>query len=512
MNNTGTPPKKIITKKRTKIIWRGFFIRIFILLFLIATGYVGYFSWKVYQVQKKVVQLAPVENQDQNEQTKGFMAAAKSMVTKDRLPLRGEEDGRINILLLGMGGEGHKGKYLTDTVMLVSINPETYQSAMLSIPRDLYVKIPDTGGVHTKINAVYTFELRNQQNSVGSSFASMKKVIKDITDQEVHYYLALNFEGFKEIVDELGGVDVEVEHDIYDSRYPGPNYSYETFELSKGFHHLDAETALKYARVRHTKGGDFGRAERQQQVIASAKRKAFSLKTIANPTKIATIMDVLGENMITDIQFAEIPSFIHFAKNINIYQTTNKVLDAWSPDSLLGSTHVEMGGVQAYVLIPRAKNYSQVYELSENIFDLSKIQQKKTLIENEEAVVVTISQNSRDYYKIKNIFNKLGYKTVIEKSVGSVACDQDKNSLISFSAQPKLFTLDDLAAKLDAEIEYSQRAEEEHDFDIGVCLSQNTVNYFEKQYQSQEDIEQQLTEKAIVTEDGTVLYSTEENK
>lgn len=512
MNNKSHPNGIAHTKPKTRIVWRGFFVRIFILFFLVGVGYMGYFGYKIYRVQNKIVQLAPVEEQGGGNQVKGIMAAAKSMVTHERIALRGEKNGRINILLLGMGGEGHKGKHLTDTIMLVSIDPDTYESAMFSIPRDLYVKIPESGGIHTKINAVYTYELRNQQSSVGESFASMKKVIKSITGEDVHYYLALDFEGFKEVINELGGVDVEVEDDIYDSSYPGPNYSYETFEISKGFRHLDAETALKYSRVRHTKGGDFGRAKRQQQVIASAKRKAFSLKTIANPTKIATIMDVLGENMKTDIQFAEIPSFIHFANNINIYKTTNKVLDAWSPDSLLGSTHVEMGGVQAYVLIPRAKNYSQVYELVENIFDLEKIKQKEILIENEKASVVTVSNNSRDYYKIKNIFNKLGYKTVIEKSANSITCDQDKNTIISFANQPKLFTLDDLASKLDAEIKYADSPQDEDSFDIGICLSENTVKYFEKQYQSKEDYDRELEEKAILSENGNVLYSTEENK
>jgi len=496
--------------KRTRIIWRGFLLRIALLLLFGVVSYAGFFGYKLLQLQSKIVQFAPVEESGSDGQENlGLMAAAKSLIKQERIPLKGEKDGRINILLMGMGGEGHKGKYLTDTIMLVSINPQTYESAMFSIPRDLYVKIPDSGGIHTKINAVYTYEIRNEQSSAGESFASMKKVIKEVTGQDVNYYVALNFEGFIQIIDELGGIDVEVADDIYDPSYPGPNYSYETFELSKGFHHLDAETALKYARVRHIKGGDFGRAQRQQQVIASAKRKAFSLKTIANPAKIASIMEVLGENCKTDIQLAELPSFLHYAQNINVYQTTMKVLDAWSPDSLLGSTHVEMGGVQAYVLIPRARNYSQVHELAADIFDYQKVQQKKARIEEEDAKLVAISQSAQSQYKIRNIFSKLGYQIKIVHSLQGVECQGSTNKLISLSEQPKLFTLDDLAAKLDAEVAYQNGIDE--DYDIGVCLSDVTVKYFETQYEKEEDVGQELKERAIIDENGSVLYSTSKN-
>ncbi|MEA1926265.1 MAG: LCP family protein [Patescibacteria group bacterium] len=485
-------------------------MRIFVLFTVVVFGYCGYFGYKIHKLQSEIVELAPIGEQNKDDQeAKGFMTVAKSIIKHERIELRGEKDGRVNILLLGMGGEGHKGKYLTDTIMLVSISPKTYQSAMLSIPRDLYVKIPNSTGIHTKINAVYAYEARNKQSSAGESFASIKKAVRDVTGQDVHYFVALNFDGFKKIIDELGGIDIEVENDIHDSRFPGPNYSYETFKISKGFHHLDAETALKYARVRHTKGGDFGRAKRQQQVIAATKRKAFSLKTIANPTKITGIIDLLSENLKTDIQLSEIPSFLHYARNINIYQTTTIVLDAWSPDSLLGSTHVEMGGIQAYVLMPRAKNFSQIYELSENIFDLKKIEQKKVLVENEDASIAVIPANMRDQQKIRDIFKKFGHKITIERFLDNVNCDPQKNVATSFTSKPKLFTLNDLAVKLEADVAY--KSGENENYDIAICLSKDTVHHFEKQYQNKEEIDEKLMEEADISEDGKVLYS-ENNK
>ncbi len=491
-------------KHKAKIVWKGLIVRVVALTILAILAYSGFFAYKLSQLQNKIVIMAPTEEQQQLKESgiKSILGAAKNMVGK-RPQLRGEQDGRINILFLGMGGEGHKGKYLTDTIMLASVDPVTYKSAMLSIPRDLYTEIGDSK-IFTKINAIYAYSKKNKNASESEALASLKQTIKNVTGQEVHYYVALDFDGFKNIIDEMGGIDVEVQDDIYDPSYPGPNYSYETFEISKGFHHLDASTALKYARVRHTKGGDFGRAARQQQVIAGAKRKAFSIGTIVNPVKIGSIMSTLGDHLKTDIQLSKIPSFIHLVNNINIHQTTTKVLDAWSTNSLLGSTHVELGGVRAYVLIPRARNYSQIHELAENILDLGIIEKRKESIENEKAKIAVVSQQSRNSYRVHSIMNKFGYKVKIEPSSSFPSCDK-KNAILSFSQEQKFYTLDDLANKLDTDVTYT--SDEEIDYDIVVCLSDETVKYFEKQNERREDEKDQDKERSILDNQGNVLIN-----
>ena len=500
MDTTQQPPKK----HKTKLIWKGFAIRLMVLIMLAMLAYAGFFVYKLNQLQNKIVIMASTEQEQQAKESgmKSILGAAKSILGEGP-QLRGEHDGRINILFLGMGGEGHKGKYLTDTIILVSIDPVTYKSAMLSIPRDLYTEIGNSK-IFTKINAIYTYGKKNKSIFESEAFTSLKQTIKHITGQEVHYYVALDFDGFKNIIDEVGGVDVEVQDDIYDPSFPGPNYSYETFEISKGFHHLDADTALKYARVRHTKGGDFGRAARQQQVIAGTKRKAFSIGTTINPVKIGSIMSILGEHLKTDIQLSEIPSFIHLANNINIYQTTTKVLDAWSTDSLLGSTHIELGGVPAYVLIPRAKNYSQIHELAENILDLGIIERKKESIENEKAKLAVVPQQLQNSYRVHNVMNKFGYKVKIESPKSFSSCGK-KNAILSFSEKQKLFTLDDLADKLETDVTYV--TDEEVDYDIVVCLSDETVKYFEKQNEKKEDENNQAKGRDILDEQGNVLIS-----
>ncbi len=493
--------------KKTKIIWKGFILRLAFLFLLVCLSLAGYFGYKFYNLEKKIVQEAEQvpETKNKNEENDStLIEATKNIITQNRKELKGEKRGRINILLLGMGGDGHSGKYLTDTIMLASINPETYQSAFLSIPRDLYVEIPNTG-IHTKINAVYAYELRNEAKNSGQSMFKLKQLIKEITGQEVDYYIALDFEGFKKIIDELGGINIEVEEDIYDSRYPGPNYSYETFEINKGFHHLDGKVALKYSRVRHTAGGDFGRARRQQQVLAAAKKKAFSVQGFANPMHLNSLIEILGQHLRTDIHFVEIPSFVDLARNINIYQTTNKVLDAWSEDSLLASSHTPLGGVMAYTLIPRAKNYSQIHELAENIFDLNLLERKKQEIEKEAAEISVITQDSSNYYKIKNILRKLGYQIRVERNrIENVNCREKTKIYNNNQQNPKIFTLDDLNAKLEGEVIDQKIVEAEED--IVICISPDLFDYFQAQ-NSKEEEKEELKEKSVISEKGEILIN-----
>lgn len=485
--------------KKTKIAWKGFFARIIILVFAIAVVWSSFFVYKIYQLEKQVVQ----ENSGEVKST--FVETAKNIVTFQRKPLKGEERDRINVLLLGIGGEGHSGKNLTDTIILASINPKTLQTSLLSIPRDLYVEIPDSH-IRTKINAVYTYSLRSNDKNPNEAVDSLKKIVEEITGQPVDYYITLDFEGFKKIVDDLGGVDVEVENDIIDTRYPGPNFSYQTFEIKKGWHHLDGETALKYSRVRHTKGGDFGRASRQQQVLASAKKKALSLEFFANPLKLNNLLNDLGEHLKTDIHFNEIPSFLELTKNVNVYQTTNKVLDAWSENSLLASSHVQLGGAMAYVLIPRIKNYSQIQELAENIFDLKNIQRKKEAIEKEEASILVLTSDYQDFSKVKNIFNKLGYEKIKVKKEADLKINNLKQTRIfSNGSQEKIFTLNDLVGKLEGEVVYEKKADLEED--IVIYLAPETINYFFSQNQKKEDEDEKLKERSIVDKEGNVLLN-----
>jgi len=479
--------------------WKRNLLRIFVLLCFFVVAYLVFFVLILNRFQHKIF----VDNTPQAslKKTTNLLQKTQSFIQPEKIQLKGMKRKRINILLLGVGGEGHSGAYLTDTIILASIDPTNYRSAMLSLPRDLYVQLPDSKK-HTKINALYTYFSHNQSLPPSQAMEKTKEVITDITHQPIDYYVMLDFSGFKEIVNQLGGIDLEVKKDIYDKRYPGPNYSYETFQIKKGFHHLDAETALKYARVRHTADGDFGRAARQQQVLQAMKKKIFSFKFLANPLKISSFLTTLGEHLKTDISLSEIPAFLSLTKKINIHQTVNQVIDAWSSDALLASSHVKLGRVWAYILLPRAKNYSQIQDLAENIFQQDILKRKKEAIKKELARVLLITSQTQQFSHLKKSFEGLGYKIKLQTDYPSLEC-QNRDRVISFSTPPKLFTLNDLADKLATTVEYQPFTLKDDTYDVLVCLSDKSVRYFEKQNKDKQN--EKYLENSILTKDGDVL-------
>ncbi|MFW5885104.1 MAG: LCP family protein [Patescibacteria group bacterium] len=491
-------------KKKGKIIWRGFIYRIIFLFALIIFSYAGFLFYKIYNFEKNIY----VETQNpatSQTEKKTFLRSTEDFLSGNVDSLKGSDRERINILLLGMGGEGHKGEYLTDTIMVASINPETYETAFLSIPRDLYVKVPDYN-IHTKINAVYTYALRNESSSRSEAISLIKKTVEDATDQPIDYYAALDFKGFKKVVDELDGIKVNVEKDIVDHKYPGPNYSYQTFKLDKGTHLLDGETALKYARVRHTEGGDFARAKRQQKVLAAARRKAFSAENFLKPSKISGLFNSLQDNLITNIKFSEVPAFLNLAKNINIYETTNKVLDAWESDSLLSVDHVFMGGVNAFVLVPRIGNYTEIQSLAKNIFQLDKIERQKEEIKKEEANILIVGNNSKQLQEAQKLLQRMNYEPEVEtkEADNSPANCSKKLKIFENNNSQKLFTLNDLAQKFQTEVEKTKTDQKS---DIIICVPDNSENLFHAETSSPDNFSEDSEGAAIVDEEGKVIYN-----
>jgi LCP family protein required for cell wall assembly len=176
----------------------------------------------------------------------------------------------VNILLLGT--DERPDEYSpprTDTIILLSFNPNTGAIGMLSLPRDLWVPLPGIN-VTTKINTAFMLgELRNYP---GGGAQLIKDTVSSFVGRPVDYYVRVNFDGFREIIDLIGGVTVEVPYTIHDEEYPTPDYGVETFHLDAGIRHLDGETALKYARTRHG-DSDYGRARRQQDIIRAVAKQ-----------------------------------------------------------------------------------------------------------------------------------------------------------------------------------------------------------------------------------------------
>lgn len=274
----------------------------------------------------------------------------------DQTTLKGERAGRVNIMVLGVDDAAT----LSDTIMVVSISTkpdEPYKVAMVSLPRDMYVEIPGFGS--SKINAAYTYGQNNDYPGGGPALS--RKVVEQTLDLPIHYYVAMDFTGFKQMIDTVGGVDVDVKTPIEDPYYPDYSSGYAPFSISAGPHRLNGEQALAYARSRQTTS-DFDRAARQQQIAVAFKDKVLSSRLFTNPTEIARLQTTLSTHFKTDLSLRELAKLGQIAREIQPQAVTRHVID--SSNFLVASQRY------GYGLIPKegVDNFTAIQEFVRNIF------------------------------------------------------------------------------------------------------------------------------------------------
>ncbi|MFA5961660.1 MAG: LCP family protein [Parcubacteria group bacterium] len=377
---------------------KGFKITLGILLVLVLVG--GAALWKADSVIKKVSVGGGI-----------FNSIAHSIPgVKDEL--KGEKDGRVNIAVLGMRGEGVVGGgTLADSIIVVSILPAENKVSMISVPRDLYVTVPGTGDKQ-KINAVHAY---GEENGKGKGLENMKIALGDVLGIPIHYAASINFSGFKQLVDAIGGVDITLEkpfdeamqfneEHVCDSfftiptgnwqnkivkshqtnaagvsvvvkrkipKYPlctAPKESLECggdFKLPAGKQTLNGENALCYVRSRAT-SSDFERAKRQQQVIQLVKDKMLSAGTLTDFNKLNGMLNSLGDNVRTDMQLWEMQKMYDLYKTIPDAQIYQRVLE----NSDEGFLYHPENGAAGYILLPIGDNYDKIHEMAKNIFTL----------------------------------------------------------------------------------------------------------------------------------------------
>lgn len=268
-------------------------------------------------------------------------------------------DARVNILLLGKGGAGHDGGNLTDSIQLLSVDIFNNTVGIVGIPRDLYAESQKSA---SKINAVYSAAEGKQKGSGGKA---IKELVGKVTDTTVHYFALIDFSGLTEMVDAIGGIDLNVPKAINDTEYPAEDGSdsYTTFKLAAGQRHMDGDLALKYVRSRHSTS-DFDRLARQQQVISAIKDKALSAGIVTNPAKLTRLMEALADNFRTDMTPREVALLFERISEIEKGHITNIVLGNGGFGSLnvltslrsgsLGAVQQPLAGPVAYTEIQRA--------------------------------------------------------------------------------------------------------------------------------------------------------------
>jgi polyisoprenyl-teichoic acid--peptidoglycan teichoic acid transferase len=321
----------------------------------------------------KVIMSSPQTSQWIVDNT--FWGKIKHLTESSERKLFGQDEDLINILLLGIGGSGHDGGQLTDTIMLASLKPSTKEVALTSIPRDLAVP-NDFSSKWRKINSINALtEFKNPKEGGEGTV----KVVSNILDTPIKYYLRLDFKGFIKIIDELGGIEVEVENTLEDPFYPiegeedNPDY-YARFQhlyIEKGLQKMDGSLALKYVRSRYAtgiEGSDFARGRRQQKVLEAVKDKLISLDTLLKPAMLSRIISQLDNSITTNLSIWEMFKLWEDYKDIDNKNIINFVFDD-SPQGMLVASRGDEG---AFILLPRDGNFSQMQNYINNIFEKEK--------------------------------------------------------------------------------------------------------------------------------------------
>lgn len=318
------------------------------------------------------------ENLSQTLGNASLWGQIKHLISSDDKSIAGEEEDRINVLLLGMGGREHDGPYLTDTNIIASFKPSTKEVALISVPRDLYVNIPNYG--KQKINYANSV---GESRDPGNGGELAKQVFSQTFGVPIHYYIRIDFNGFTKLIDDLGGVTIDVENTLDDEEYPVPGKEtattterYEHLYIEEGRTHMDGELALKYVRSRHGKygeGSDFARSRRQQLLLEAVKDKALSAGTIFNPIKVSKLMDTLSEHLATDLQVWEIIRLFNLGKDVSTENISQIVFDD-APDGELYATIADTG---AFVLLPKKGDFSELQLITKFIFEPDKMEESK---------------------------------------------------------------------------------------------------------------------------------------
>lgn len=380
-----------LSQRKTKFYQKKWFKIVSVIAFVFILGG-GLAFWKMENVLDKI-------------STGNVFSSLLHAVPGVKDELKGEADGRINVLLLGMRGENDSsGGLLADTIMVVSVKPAENKAAMISIPRDFYVTVPGTQDKQ-KINAVHFY---GEEKGKGQGLGLMKQSVGDVLGLDIQYAASINFEGFIGLIDAIGGLPMYLDSSFVESsqflgeekrcdkvtyvvpsgnieskkvtRKNGTFYFHEyqmcypknpsecggKFELSAGDIVLTGEQALCFSRSRF-ESNDFERAKRQQVILQKLKDRLLSVGTLTDFGKVNVILNSLGDNVRTDMEVWEMKSFLDIQKSMGEVQIYQRVLEN-SEEGFLYNPKESNGA--GYILLPIGENYDRIRDMAANIFTL----------------------------------------------------------------------------------------------------------------------------------------------
>lgn len=261
----------------------------------------------------------------------------------------GFKDDRINIVLIGVGGDTHpgEGKDLADAIMLVSLQPSTRRVALMSLPRDLYVNMHEHG-MH-RLNAA---------NKFGGP-AYLMKIVEETTGEPVHAYARIDFRAFREVIDAVGGVDIYVYRPFYDFLFKDG--------FAQGWQHMNGTRALRYARYRYIRasaeGNVFGRELRQQQVLEATKEKIAKLPP-HQVLKLVSVARAVGNHTDTNLTATQIADLYSIFRN-----TARKDIRNVSLKKYMEVFMVSVPGDTGEAVRPAGNNFALLHGIADHVFE-----------------------------------------------------------------------------------------------------------------------------------------------
>ncbi len=319
-------------------------------------------------------------------------------------------DGTTNILFLGIAGANHNGENLTDTIIVATISPDRKNISLNSIPRDLFIESSENS-VWKKVNSVYASYAKTDSKA---GIKTLAEKTKEITGLPINYYVLLDFKGFEKVIDAVGGIEYTLQEDLNDPGFPNDNFGYDPLYLKAGTYHLDGALALKLSRSRHTTTGDFSRIERQHGIIKALKDELENQKIWGNFFAVNNILNIISENIKTNITLPEFQKFNEIAKNIPDSNITSRIPDAITDSKIIYAANIN----GADVLLPKDPSYSQLrafYQGKEIIDEQEQLynyldsapklddnnltdQELKPMTENQEQEPTTVKQEQNNDY------------------------------------------------------------------------------------------------------------------
>ncbi|HEX2469695.1 MAG TPA: LCP family protein [Candidatus Limnocylindrales bacterium] len=234
-------------------------------------------------------------------------------------------DGRERLNILLIGSDEQRGGHNTDTLITVSIDPVTKQVAMFSLPRDT-VDVPVPPGdaqrvwgrnYRAKINAWFVENRRRRDlwpgNDRQRGYNALKAIMGELYDLKIRYFVEVNFEGFKKVVDSVGGVTINVQVPVVDDQFPGTTGRVQRLYIPSGLQHMDGDQALRYARSRHT-STDFDRGARQQRVLLSLREQADPQTLIP---RLPELVAALKSAVRTDVPIDQLDELLGLASQVD---------------------------------------------------------------------------------------------------------------------------------------------------------------------------------------------------